>query len=142
VAQSTTTSTERPVPSIPSVRTSVGVQSNGTATAPRVAFSPRLTSRKRVKAAEPRLRQLMGVCGWAAVLGSIALVVGIRGLIGVIADEPASWYEPAIVAVGAAWLILTVAAFLSVNRPRVPWVMLTLSSGALGVCMLLTSQAF
>jgi hypothetical protein len=99
-------------------------------------------TRKRATSAEPRLRQLMGVCGWAAVLGSIALVVGIRGLIGVIADEPASWYEPAIVAVGAAWLVLTVAAFLSVNRPRIPWVMLTLSSGALGVCMMLTSQAF
>jgi hypothetical protein len=141
VAQSTTTSTERPVPSIPSVRTSVGVQSNGTA-APRIGFSPRLTNRKRVTSNEPRLRQLMGVCGWAAVLGSIALVIGIRGLIGIIADDPASWYEPAIVAAGAAWLVLTVAAFLSVNRPRIPWVMLTLSSGALGVCMMLTSQAF
>jgi hypothetical protein len=84
----------------------------------------------------------MGVCGWAAVLGGIGLVIGIRGLIGIIADDPPNWYEPAIVGTGAIWLILTVAAFLSVNRPRIPWIMLICSSSALGICMFLTSQAF
>jgi hypothetical protein len=142
VAQSTTTSTERPVPSIPSVRTNVGVQRNGTATAPRIGFSPRLTSRKRVTPAEPRLRQLMGVCGWAAVLGGLGLVIGIRGIIGIAAGNPPGWFEPTLAAVGMVGIALTIGAFLTVHRARVPWIMLGSSSLVLVVSMVLTSWAF
>lgn len=37
---------------------------------------------------EPRLRQLMGVCGWAAILGGLGLVVGIRGVFGLATGAP------------------------------------------------------
>ena len=49
---------------------------------------------------QPRMRQLMGVCGWAAVLGGLGLVVGIRGLIGDLMGLAPSWYEPSMIVVG------------------------------------------
>jgi hypothetical protein len=96
----------------------------------------------RVTRPEPRLRQLMGVCGWAAVLGGIGLVIGIRGLFGVLAGDPPGWYEPTAIAAGASGIILTVGAFLTVHRARAPWIMLLASSMSLITAMVLTSYAF
>jgi hypothetical protein len=90
----------------------------------------------------PRLRQLMGVCAWAAVLGGVGLVIGIRGFVGVLWDEPPGWYEPAAVAVGLGGILLTVGAFATVNLKRVPWLMLAGSSVALVIAMVLTTVAF
>ena len=140
MAQSTTTSTDRPVPSIPSVRTSVGAQRNGTATAPRIAL-PRLTSRKRATPAEPRLRQLMGVCGWAAVLGGIGLVIGIRDLIAVVTQSSPGWFEPVMSAIGLVGIALTVGGFLTVHRRRAPWIFLGGGSAMLIAGMIVTSAA-
>jgi hypothetical protein len=84
----------------------------------------------------------MGVCGWAAVLGGVGLVIGIRGLIGVIASAPPGWFEPSMVVVGSIGISLTVAAFLTVHRNRAPWALLGGSSLALISAMVLTSQAF
>jgi hypothetical protein len=90
---------------------------------------------------EPRLRQLMGVCGWAAVLGGVGLIIGIRGFIGVLGNDAPGWYEPSIAVAGIAGIALTVGAFLTVHRRTEPWVMLGLSSVALVVSMMLTSAA-
>jgi hypothetical protein len=91
---------------------------------------------------EPRLRQLIGVCGWAAVLGGVGLVLGIRALFGEIYDTPPGWYEPAMVITGLTGIGLTVAAFLTVQHVRRPWVLLGCASGALLVGMVLTALAF
>ncbi len=91
---------------------------------------------------EPKLRQLLGVCGWAAVLGGIGLIVGVRGLLGLMAGDPPGWYEPSIVIVGLAGIGLSVAAFLTVHRERVPWMLLGGSSLALLTGMILTAVAF
>jgi hypothetical protein len=96
----------------------------------------------RVERPEPRLRQLMGVCGWAAVLGGIGLVIGVRGLIGILADEPPAWYEPSAIVTGGLGIALTVGAFLTVHRSRAPWLMLGGSSVSLVAAMVLTSYAF
>lgn len=90
----------------------------------------------------PRLRQLMGVCGWAAVLGGIGLIIGLRGHIGILAGEPPTWYEPSFIIVGVIGILLTVGAFLTVHRRRAPWILLGTSSVALIVAMSLTSTAF
>jgi len=103
---------------------------------------PARTARVRAKRPEPRLRQLMGVCGWAAVLGGVGLVIGIRGFIGVLADEPPTWYEPSMMAVGVIGIALTVGAFLTVQFRTTPWIMLSSSSIALIVAMSLTANAF
>lgn len=106
----------------------------------------RVTDRQRRTGAgrsdAPRLRQLMGVCGWAAVLGGIGLIIGLRGQIGILTGEPPTWYEPSLIGVGIVGILLTVAAFLTVNRRRAPWIFLSSSSVALIVAMSLTSSAF
>ena len=84
----------------------------------------------------------MGVCGWAAVLGGIGLVIGLRGHIGILAGHPPTWYEPSLIAVGIVGILLTVGAFLTVHRRRAPWIFLGTSSVALIVAMGLTSSAF
>jgi hypothetical protein len=91
---------------------------------------------------EPRLRQLMGVCGWAAVLGGIGLVIGIRSLFGVLGGSAPGWYEPSIIAVGIVGIALTVGAFLTVQRRRTPWAFLGASSVVLAAAMVITTQAF
>lgn len=96
----------------------------------------------RIRRPEPRLRQLMGVCGWAAVLGGVGLILGLRGLIGVLSNDAPGWYEPAILAVGMVGIGLTVAAFLTVHRKKEPWLLLSGSSVFLVLGMTLTSAAF
>ena len=90
----------------------------------------------------PRLRQLMGVCGWAAVLGGVGLILGIRGLVGVVAGDPPGWYEPSTIVAGAVGISLTVGSFLTVQRARAPWVLLGCASVTLAVAMVFTSVAF
>ena len=134
-------------PLVPSARSANGAPPNGTGVAPRATGTPRwiaqaAASRPRVEPPEPRLRQLIGVCGWAAVLGGIGLVIGIRGLFGVLAGDPPTWYEPAAVVAGGLGIALTIGAFLTVHRNRAPWIMLLFSSVSLATTMVMTSVAF
>ena len=96
----------------------------------------------RITSTEPRLRQLMGVCGWAAVLGGLGLVIGIRGLVGIVAGNPPGWFEPTLAAVGMLGIALTIGSFLTVHRNRIPWIMLGSSSLVLVASMVITSWAF
>jgi hypothetical protein len=90
---------------------------------------------------EPRLRQLMGVCGWAAVLGGIGLVIGIRDLIAVLTQSSPSWFEPVMAVIGLVGIVLTVGGFLTVHRQRAPWIFLGAGSAALIAGMIVTSAA-
>ena len=90
----------------------------------------------------PRLRHIAAACGWAALLGVIGLAIAIRGFVGVQVGDGASWYEPAILTTGTMGIGATVAAFLTVSRRRVPWILLGLASVALVVGMILTIAAF
>jgi hypothetical protein len=90
----------------------------------------------------PRLRYLAAACGWAALLGVIGLAIAVRGFVGVQVGDSASWYEPAILITGGLGIGATVAAFLTVNRRRVPWILLGVASVALVVGMILTITAF
>ena len=82
------------------------------------------------------------VCGWAAVLGGIGLVIGLRGHIGILTGTPPTWYEPSIITTGLIGIALTVGAFLTVRQRRIPWILLGSSSVALVVALSLTSTAF
>jgi hypothetical protein len=142
------TSTGTATPSVPTARSANGA-ANGTVpgAAPRPTGTPRWIAqaagrRPRVEPPEPRLRQLIGVCGWAAVLGGIGLVIGIRGLFGVLAGDPPSWYEPAAIVAGGLGIALTIGAFLTVHRTKAPWIMLLASSVSLATTMVMTSVAF
>jgi hypothetical protein len=90
---------------------------------------------------EPRLRQLMGVCGWAAVLGGVGLVIGIRDLIAVVTQSSPGWFEPVMSAIGLVGIALTVGGFLTVHRQRAPWIFLGGGSVMLIAGMIVTSTA-
>jgi hypothetical protein len=90
----------------------------------------------------PRLRQIMGICGWAAVLGGIGLVIGIRGFVGILAGDAAPWYQPALAISGATGILLTVTSFLTAHLRRIPWALLGSASVVLMVAMGLTVAAF
>jgi hypothetical protein len=90
---------------------------------------------------QPRLRQIMGVCGWAAILGVVGLAVGIRGLIADLMSEAPGWYEPMMIGVGLTGIALTVGAFVSVHRRRTPYILLGAATVVLGYAIFLTAQA-
>ena len=90
----------------------------------------------------PRMRQLMGVCGWAAVLGGLGLVIGIRGFIGDLMGFAPGWYEPAMIMTGAVGIGLTVGAFVMVHRRRLPYALLGASTAVLLIALILTVNAF
>jgi hypothetical protein len=95
-----------------------------------------------VQRRQPRMRQLMGVCGWAALLGVVGLVVGIRGFIGDLVGAAPVWYEPAMIAVGVVGIGLTVGAFITVHRRRTPYALLGAATLVLVYAMTLTATAF
>jgi hypothetical protein len=93
-------------------------------------------------AQQPRMRQLMGVCGWAAVLGGLGLVIGIRGFIGDLMGQAPGWYEAAMIIIGILGIGLTVGAFVTVNRGRLPYALLGGASAVLLIALTITANAF
>lgn len=90
---------------------------------------------------QPRLRQMFGVCAWAAVLGVVGLAVGIRGLVAILMKAAPGWYEPAMIGVGFVGIALTVGAFATVYRRRLPYILLTAATLVLAYAILLTVTA-
>jgi hypothetical protein len=88
------------------------------------------------------MRQLMGVCGWAALLGGLGLVIGIRGFIGDLMGKAPGWYEPSMIVVGILGIGLTVGAFVTVNRGRLPYALLGAASAVLLTALFFTVMAF
>src|SRR5262249_42403915 len=91
---------------------------------------------------EPRLRQLVGVCVWAALIGGLALILGLRRMIGPLTDDPAGWYLPAVISVGLVGLGSTVAAFLTVSRRWIPFALLGAATALVITALFLTANAF
>ena len=69
--------------------------------------------------------RMLGLCGWATVLGGTA----------------PGWYQPTLAGVGLAGIGLTVAAFVVVRRDRLPWLLLGLATVPLLVNVGLTLAA-
>jgi hypothetical protein len=88
---------------------------------------------------KPSMRRLIGICAWAAVLGFLGMLLGIRGLIAIIVKAP-GWYEPALIGLGLGGIALIVVAFLTVHYRYVPWLFLTLSTATLIVALVETAK--
>jgi hypothetical protein len=88
----------------------------------------------------PSQRRIAGLCGWAALLGFLGLVVGARGLVAILVKAP-GWYEPTLVVLGLVGIGLAAVAFLTVHFRYVPWLFLTLSSGTLLSAIIATAKA-
>jgi hypothetical protein len=89
----------------------------------------------------PRLRQMLGVCGWAALLGAVGLVVGIRGFIADLMSTTPGWYEPVMIGAGAIGIAFTVGAFATVHRRRMPYILLSAATITLAYATLLTATS-
>lgn len=90
----------------------------------------------------PRLRHLVGISVWAALLGVLGLAIGLRGFVGVLAGDAAGWYEPTFILLGVVGIGLTVAGFATIHRGRAPWMLLGAASLSLLAGLVTTISAF
>jgi hypothetical protein len=74
---------------------------------------------------------LAALAGWAALLGVVGLVVGVRGLIAILIGGIPGWYEPTLIIMGLVGIGLTSGAFLTVQQGRLPWYLLGAGSAVL-----------
>lgn len=84
---------------------------------------------------------MLVLCAWATGIGILGLAVALRGLDAVLAHADPAWYEPTLAGVGLAGVVLTVLAFLSAERVRLPWIMLGLATVPVVVNLGLTISA-
>jgi hypothetical protein len=88
------------------------------------------------------LGRLAGVAGWAALIGLVGMVVGIRGQFAVLFSTAPGWYQPTLIIIGLAGIALTSAAFLTVQHGHVPWLLLGAGTAAVIAAIVVTSVAF
>lgn len=69
------------------------------------------------------------------------MVIGVRGLVTILANHPPAWYEPALILVGLSGIALCAGAFLSVHRRRQPWLFLAAGTVALIGATVITATA-
>jgi len=82
---------------------------------------------------------LAGLAGWAAALGVIGLLVGVRGLIAILVGGIPDWYEPTLIILGLVGIGLTSAAFVTVQRRPIPWILLGTATGVLLAAIIATA---
>ena len=81
------------------------------------------------------------MCVWATGVGIAGLGVALYGLNAVLKHTDPAWYEPTLSGVGLAGVGLMLAALLSAERVRLPWVMLGLAAVPVAVNLGLTIGA-
>ncbi|WP_415647676.1 hypothetical protein [Stackebrandtia soli] len=86
-----------------------------------------------------RMRRLMGVSAWALALASCGLLLGTIALLRMMAEVPA-WFQPAFIGTGIFGLVLAIAAFLTVQFQRVPFLLLGASTVTLVIGIILLGQ--
>jgi len=88
----------------------------------------------------PPLRVLAGLAGWAAALGVVGLLVGVRGLVAILVGGIPGWYEPTLIIFGLVGIGLTSAAFVTVQRRPLPWILLGAGTAALLASIIATAM--
>ncbi|SDY78275.1 hypothetical protein SAMN05421684_1526 [Asanoa ishikariensis] len=86
----------------------------------------------------PESAHMLGVCAWGTALALAGVGVGIRGLAAIIGGIAPGWYQPALIAVGLIGVLLTVGAFVTIQRRYTPWLMLAFATIPLAVSIALT----
>jgi hypothetical protein len=79
----------------------------------------------------PGTTRLLSLTLYTAVLGVSGLVAGACALITAIAGAP-FWFMPAVALLTIAGVAATVAAYLSVHRPVLPWLLLLAATVPMG----------
>lgn len=89
----------------------------------------------------PPTARLVAMCAWATALGVVGLAVAVRGLMAILGGTAPTWYESTVVGTGLAGIGLTVGAFMSIQRRRLPWFMLAAATIPLIATVVLTVRA-
>ena len=71
----------------------------------------------------PRLRRLLCMSLYASALGLVGVGVGVRGFVSVLGGVP-GWYVPVLSLLGLISIALAVAAFLSIHRRMLPYLLM------------------
>jgi hypothetical protein len=89
--------------------------------------------------AAPRMRRMLGVMTWSAVLTLVGVAVGTRAFMAMLfLPGVPSWFQPAVVGAGAVGVLCTAAAFTVVQHRRLPWLLLPAATVALCLVLMLT----
>ena len=72
----------------------------------------------------PGTRRLLAMSVYASLLGLAGVGIGIRGLVSMIGGGVPGWYVPVLAFLGMVSVVLSVGAFLSIHRRRLPWLLL------------------
>lgn len=89
----------------------------------------------------PGQRRLLAMALYTAMLGLAALAVTVRGVIAIMTDSAPSWFQPAFAGAGLVGFASVVGAFMSIHRPRTPWLLLGFAAIPLAVNVLTTMSA-
>jgi hypothetical protein len=90
---------------------------------------------------EPATRRLLGMSLYATLLGLVGIAVGVRGGIAILTERTPGWYEPTLAVAGLVCVALVVAAFLSIHRRILPWLLLVTAAVPLTANIVATTQA-
>ncbi|MEV0713893.1 hypothetical protein [Asanoa sp. NPDC050611] len=86
----------------------------------------------------PDNSHMLGICAWGTALALAGVGVGIRGLAAIIGGSAPAWYKPALIGVGVIGVLLTVGAFVTIQRRYLPWLLLAFATLPLAVTIALT----
>jgi hypothetical protein len=86
----------------------------------------------------PEGSHMLGIVAWGTALALAGVGVGIRGLMAIIGGLAPAWYQPALIGAGLLGVLLTVAAFVTIQRRYAPWLMLAVATIPLAVSIALT----
>ncbi|GAA1817674.1 hypothetical protein HC028_20980 [Planosporangium flavigriseum] len=76
-----------------------------------------------------RMRQLLGISAWSAVLGALGLIIAARVVFGIFTEMPL-WYWFLIFAMGIPGVVATFTAFATLHKGRLPWKLMRFASAA------------
>jgi hypothetical protein len=86
---------------------------------------------------DPGWQRLLGMSVHAAILGLAGVGVGARGLLAILGGSSPGWYIPVLAGTGLLSVALTVAAFLSIHRDWLPWMLMLAATVPLGTAVIL-----
>jgi hypothetical protein len=84
-----------------------------------------------------RLRRLLGVCAWSALLGFVGLIIGMRVVFGIFTEMPL-WYWTLLFLLGIPGVAATFAAFATLHKGQLPWKLMRAASAAEALVLLAT----
>jgi hypothetical protein len=91
---------------------------------------------------EPATRRLLGMSLYASLLGILGLAAAVRGVVAVVGGHTPAWYEPTLALTGVICVALVVAAFLSIHRRVLPWLLLLAAAVPLAANVMANARAF